>query len=343
MNMNKGELESIAQALVQKGKGILAADESYGTIKKRFDRIDVPSTEETRRSYRNMLFTTPEVENFISGVILFDETVRQAADGGAPFPMLLSEKGVIPGIKVDKGKIDLPAFPGETMTEGLDGLLDRLEEYKDLGAKFTKWRAVITIGEGIPTRYAIDANARALARYAALSQEVGLVPIVEPEVLMDGDHSIERCEQVTTDTLASVFSELHEARVHLEGTLLKPNMVLPGEDSPVRASPEEVASATVRTLRRTVPAAIPGIVFLSGGQSAELATRHLNAMNQMDGHPWELSFSFGRALQQPSLDAWRGQAENVSRAQDLFYHRAKLNGAARFGEYSPDLETVAEA
>lgn len=340
--MNKGELESIAQALVQKGKGILAADESYGTIKKRFDRIDVPSTEETRRSYRNMLFTTPEAENYISGVILFDETIRQAADDGAPFPVFLSEMGILPGIKVDKGKIDLPAFPGESITEGLDGLLDRLEEYKDLGAKFTKWRAVISIGEGIPTLSAIDANAQALARYAALSQEVGLVPIVEPEVLMDGDHSIERCEEVTTDSLESVFSELHKARVHLEGILLKPNMVLPGEDSPVRASPEEVASATVRTLRRAVPAAVPGIVFLSGGQSAEQATRHLNAMNQMQGHPWELSFSFGRALQQPSLEAWRGEADNVSRAQVLFYQRARLNGAARFGEYAPELEKAVE-
>lgn len=340
--MNKGELESIAQALVQKGKGILAADESYGTIKKRFDRIDVPSTEETRRSYRNMLFTTPEAENYISGVILFDETIRQAADDGAPFPVYLSEKGILPGIKVDKGKIDLPAFPGESITEGLDGLLDRLEEYKDLGAKFTKWRAVISIGEGIPTLSAIDANAQALARYAALSQEVGLVPIVEPEVLMDGEHSIERCEEVTTDSLESVFSELHKARVHLEGMLLKPNMVLPGEDSPIRASPEEVASATVRTLRRAVPAAVPGIVFLSGGQSAEQATRHLNAMNQMQGHPWELSFSFGRALQQPSLEAWRGEADNVSRAQDLFHQRARLNGAARFGEYAPELEKAVE-
>jgi fructose-bisphosphate aldolase class I len=339
--MDKQELASIAQALVQKGKGILAADESYGTIKKRFDSLDVPSTEENRRAYRDMLFTTEGVEAFISGVIQFDETIRQAAEDGTPFPRVLSDKGIIPGIKVDKGKIDLPGYPGESITEGLDGLLDRLEEYKDLGAQFTKWRAVITIGEGIPTRYAIDANAQALARYAALSQEVGLVPIVEPEVLMDGDHTIERCEEVTEDTLKSVFMELHKARIYLEGMLLKPNMVLPGKKSPVQASVEQVAEATVRCLRRAVPASVPGIVFLSGGQSAELATQHLNAMNQMGEHPWELSFSYGRALQQPPLNAWRGDPANVPEAQRLFYRRAELNGAARYGKYSKEMESVA--
>ncbi|HZD57841.1 MAG TPA: class I fructose-bisphosphate aldolase [Anaerolineales bacterium] len=339
--MDKQELASIAQALVQRGKGILAADESYGTIKKRFDSIDVPSTEENRRAYRDVLFTTEGVEAFISGVIQFDETIRQAAEDGTPFPRVLSEKGIIPGIKVDKGKIDLPGYPGESITEGLDGLLDRLEEYKDLGAQFTKWRAVITIGEGIPTRYAIDANAQALARYAALSQEVGLVPIVEPEVLMDGDHTIERCEEVTEDTLKSVFMELHKARIYLEGMLLKPNMVLPGKKSPVQASVEQVAEATVRCLRRAVPASVPGIVFLSGGQSAELATQHLNAMNQMGEHPWELSFSYGRALQQPPLNAWRGDPANVPEAQRLFYRRAELNGAARYGKYSKEMESVA--
>jgi fructose-bisphosphate aldolase class I len=338
--MNKVELESTANALVQKGKGILAADESYGTIKKRFDSIDVPSTEETRRAYRDMLFSTEEVENFISGVILFDETIRQSSSEGIHFPESLSNKGIIPGIKVDKGKIEIPGYPGETVTEGLDGLLDRLEEYRDLGARFTKWRAVITIGEGIPTRYCIDANAQALARYAAASQEVGLVPIVEPEVLMNGDHTIDRCEAVTTQTLESVFSELHKARVSFEGMLLKPNMVLPGKESPKQATPEQVASATLRCFRRTVPAAVPGIVFLSGGQSAEVATENLNAMNRMDHHPWELSFSYGRALQQPSLHAWRGETDNVPKAQALFYHRAKLNGAARFGEYSRDMESL---
>ena len=339
--MDKDQLASTARALVQKGKGILAADESYGTIKKRFDKIDVPSTEETRRAYRELLFTTPGVEEFISGVILFDETIRQIAEDGTPFPELLSSRGIIPGIKVDKGAIGLPGFPGEKITEGLDGLLDRLEEYRDLGARFTKWRAVITIGEDIPTPYAMDANAHALARYAAASQAAGLVPIVEPEVLMDGDHSIERCYEVTADTLNNVFSELHRARVDLEGLLLKPNMVLPGKESLEQASVEEVAATTVRCLRSTVPAAVPGIVFLSGGQSPEQATRHLNAMNQLGDHPWELSFSYGRALQEPSLEAWRGEPENVARAQELFYHRARLNSAARYGEYSPDMESVA--
>jgi fructose-bisphosphate aldolase class I len=339
--MNKHELESIAQALVPEGKGILAADESFGTIKKRFDSINVVSTEETRRSYREMLFTTPGVEEFISGVILFDETIRQDTQDGTSFPEVLAGKGIIPGIKVDKGAKDLAGFPGERITEGLDGLRERLVEYGKLGARFTKWRAVITIGEGIPTRYCIDANAHALARFAALSQEAGLVPIVEPEVLMEGNHSIERCEEVTAATLKSVFSELQEHRVTLEGMLLKPSMVLPGKACPKPASVEEVAEATVRCLLRVVPAAVPGIIFLSGGQSPEQATRHLNAMNAMSEHPWELSFSYGRALQGPSLRAWKGEASNIAMAQKLFYHRAKCNGAARYGKYSEEMEARA--
>jgi fructose-bisphosphate aldolase class I len=339
--MNKHELESIAQALVLEGKGILAADESFGTIKKRFDSVNVVSTEETRRSYREMLFTAPGVEEFVSGVILFDETIRQATQDGTSFPEVLARRGIIPGIKVDKGAKDLAGFPGERITEGLDGLRERLVEYGELGARFTKWRAVITIGEGIPTRYCIDANAHALARFAALSQEVGLVPIVEPEVLMEGDHDIERCEEVTTATLKSVFCELQEHRVALEGMLLKSNMVLPGKACPKPASVEEVAEVTVRYLIRVVPEAVPGIVFLSGGQSPEQATRHLNAMNAMGKHPWELSFSYGRALQGPSLRAWKGEASNVVMAQKLFYHRARCNGAARYGKYSEEMEARA--
>ena len=339
--MNKHELESTAQALVLEGKGILAADESFGTIKKRFDSVNVVSTEETRRSYREMFFTTPGVEEFISGVILFDETIRQATLDGTSFPEVLAGKGIIPGIKVDKGAKNLAGFPGERITEGLDGLRERLVEYGELGARFTKWRAVITIGEGIPTRYCIDANAHALARFAALSQEAGLVPIVEPEVLMEGNHDIERCEEVTAATLKIVFCELQEHRVALEGMLLKPNMVLPGKACPKPASVEEVAEATVRCLTRVVPAAMPGIVFLSGGQSPEQATRHLNAMNAMGEHPWELSFSYGRALQGPSLKVWKGEASNVAMAQKLFYHRARCNGAARYGKYSEEMEARA--
>jgi fructose-bisphosphate aldolase class I len=339
--MNKHELESVARALVSNGKGILAADESFGTIKKRFDSINVTSTEENRRAYRELLFTTPDVEAFISGVILFDETIRQATRDGAPFPQVLARVGIIPGIKVDKGAKDLAGFPGEKVTEGLDGLRDRLAEYRELGARFTKWRAVITIGGGIPTRFCIDANAHALARFAALSQEAGLVPIVEPEVLMDGDHSIERCDEVTEATLKSVFFQLHEHRVLLEGMLLKPNMVLPGKESPRQASVAEVAEATVRCLRRAVPAAVPGIVFLSGGQSPELATEHLNAMNAIGDHPWELSFSYGRALQEPPLKAWKGDPANVPAAQKRFYHRAECNGAARYGRYTRDMEKLA--
>lgn len=336
--MSDPTLESTAQALVPEGKGILAADESFPTIKKRLASINVESTEGNRRAYREMLFTTPGVEEFISGVILFDETIRQAAEDGTPLREVLAGKGILPGIKVDERTQPLAGFPGEKITAGLDGLRERLAEYRDLGARFTKWRAVITIGDGIPTRTCIDANAHALARFAALSQEAGLVPIVEPEVLMDGDHDVDRCAEVTEATLQSVFSKLFEHRVMLEGMLLKPNMVLSGKECPQQASVEEVAEATVGSLRRVVPAAVPGIVFLSGGQSAELATEHLNAMNRMGHQPWELSFSYGRALQNPALETWNGKAENVPDAQQTFYHRAKCNGAARYGEYSKAME-----
>jgi fructose-bisphosphate aldolase class I len=338
--MIKHELESVAQALVPKGKGILAADESDRAIKRQFGTINLASTEENRQSYRDMLFTTSGVEAFISGVILFDETIRQKSLGGMPFLELLSKKGIIPGIKADTGVKDLAGFPGETITEGLDGLRENLTEYRELGAQFAKWRAVINIGEGLPTQFCIDANAHALARYAALCQEVGLVPIVEPEVLMDGTHDIERCETVTEATLQRVYSELYTHRVVLEGTLLKANMVLSGKACPKQASVDEVAEATVHCFRRTIPAAVPGIVFLSGGQGAKLATEHLNAMNAIDNHPWELSFSYGRALQGPSLKAWGGKAANVPAAQKIFYHRARCNGAARCGKYSKQMEAV---
>jgi fructose-bisphosphate aldolase, class I len=332
------ELESTARALVAEGKGILAADESDSTIKKRFDSIDVESTEENRRSYRDLLFTTEGVEDFISGVILYDETIRQASADGTPFPKLLSSRGIIPGIKVDKGAKPLANAEGETVTEGLDGLRERLQEYRELGARFTKWRAVISIGDDIPSDYCVWANAHALARFAALSQEAGLVPIVEPEVLMEGSHEIERSAKVTSRTLFAVFTELHDQRVTLEGMLLKPNMVLSGYSSPREASVDEVAETTIRVFRERVPGAVPGIVFLSGGQSDEDATAHLNAMNARGPHPWELSFSYGRALQAPALKAWRGEAENVEAGQKAFYRRAKFNGAARSGSYAPEWE-----
>jgi fructose-bisphosphate aldolase, class I len=336
--MAENGLQQTARALVAPGKGILAADESDGTIKKRFDTIEVESTEENRRAYRDMLFTTPGIGDHISGVILFDETIRQSSADGAPFPELLERAGVIPGIKVDKGAKPIAGSPDEKVTEGLDGLRDRLNEYRELGACFTKWRAVIEIGDGIPTHTCIHVNAHALARYAALSQEAGLVPIVEPEVLMDGDHTIERCYGVTEWTLKETFQELYYQRVQLEGALLKPNMVLSGKDAPEQASVEEVAEATIRCLKNCVPAAVPGIVFLSGGQSDEIATEHLSAMNALGPHPWELSFSYGRALQAPPLKAWKGEESNVQAAQEAFAHRAKMNGLARSGEYSPDLE-----
>ncbi len=334
-------LENVAQAMVAPGKGILAADESSPTIQKRFDSIDVESTEEHRRAYRDMLFTTPGINEFVSGVILFDETLRQSSADGTGFAQLLEGQGIIPGIKVDKGAKPMAGFDGEKITEGLDGLRARLSEYYELGARFTKWRAVITIGDGIPSDYNIEANAHALARYAALSQEAGLVPIVEPEVLMDADNTIARCEEVTTHALERVFEHLDRHHVHLGGIALKPNMVVSGKKCPEQAGIQQVAEATVRTLTASVPSGVPGIVFLSGGQSPQDATAHLNAMNALGSHPWELSFSYGRALQAPALEAWRGKTENVAVAQAVFYHRAKCNGAARSGSYEEEMEEAA--
>jgi len=339
--MSKQELEQVARALVAEGKGILAADESMGTIKRRFDSIKIESNEDNRRAYREMLFTTKGIEEAISGVILFDETIRTKASDGTPFPQLLAKKGVMPGIKVDKGPVELPNFAGEVVTEGLDGLRGRLKEYKDLGAKFAKWRAVISIGETIPTRFCLEANAHALARYAALCQEAAIVPIVEPEVLLDGNHTIERCQEVNEETLRMTFAQLAEHRVHLEGMILKPSMVVAGKDNPRQASVEEVAERTIRCLKRTVPAAVPGIAFLSGGQSAVSATEHLNAMNKMGPLPWQVSFSYARALQDPALKAWKGEAGSVAAAQNIFYHRAKMNSAARTGRYNERMEAAA--
>src|SRR5437764_6767875 len=335
------ELHETAKALVAEGKGILAADESDGTIKKRFDSIGVESTEDNRRAYRELLFTTEGAEEYISGVILFDETIRQSSADGTPFPKVLESRGIIPGIKVDKGAKPLALAEDETVTEGLDGLRERLEEYYELGARCTKWRATYSIGDGTPSEYCIWTNAHALARYAALSQEAGLVPIVEPEVLMDGDHSIERSFDVTSRVLHAVFTELRDQRVHFEGILLKPNMVLSGYECPEQASHDEVAEQTLRCFRRHVPAAVPGIVFLSGGQSDEDATANLNEINGHGPHPWELSFSYGRALQAPTLKAWRGDPANVEPAQKAFYRRAKFNGAARSGSYAPEMEREA--
>jgi len=338
--MSKQELEKVARAMVTKGKGILAADESMGTIKRRFDSINVESSDTNRRAYREMLFTTPGIEEAISGVILFDETLRTKASDGTPFPQLLATKGIIPGIKVDKGPVDIPSFPGEVVTEGLDGLRGRLNEYKELGAKFAKWRAVINIGDGIPTYTCLKANAHALARYASLCQEAGIVPIVEPEVLLDGSHSVERCEDVTEETLRITFAQLAEQRVYLEGMVLKPSMVVSGKDNPRQAGVEEVAERTIRCLRRAVPAAVPGIAFLSGGQTAVSATEHLNAMQKLAPLPWEVTFSYARALQDPALKAWKGQSANVSAAQKIFYHRAKMNSAARNGKYTKEMEAA---
>jgi fructose-bisphosphate aldolase class I len=335
------ELHEIAKALVAEGKGILAADESDRTIQKRFDSIGVESTEENRRAYRDLLFSTPGVEEFISGVILFDETIRQSSADGTPFPKLLDSRGIIPGIKVDKGTKPLALAEGETITEGLDGLRERLAEYRDLGARFTKWRATYSIDEQRPSEYCVWTNAHALARFAALSQEAELVPIVEPEVLMDGTHTIEESSQATGRALQAVYTELHDQRLDLYGTLLKPNMVLSGYDASDRASIDEVAEATLDVLYRHVPAAVPGIVFLSGGQTDEDATAHLNAMNARGPHPWELSFSYGRALQAPALKAWGGDPANAEEAQKAFYRRAKFNGAARTGSYGPEMEAAA--
>jgi fructose-bisphosphate aldolase class I len=336
--MAEETLEATARALVAPGKGILAADESTGTIEKRLKSIEVESTEENRRAYREMLFTTAGIGDHISGVILYDETIRQSTRDGVPFTKVLADAGVIPGIKVDTGAKPLAGAEGEKVTEGLDGLRERLMEYRELGAKFTKWRAVIDIGEQRPSAYCIHVNAHALARYAALSQEAGLVPIVEPEVLMDGPHPIDRCYEVTEATLESVFNELFSQRVVYERMLLKPNMVISGNECSEQASPKQVAEATIRCFRSVVPAAVPGIVFLSGGQSDEQATANLNAINAGGPHPWQLSFSYGRALQAPSLKAWRGDEANVQAGQDALAHRARLNGAARDGSYTPDME-----
>lgn len=343
--MDLDALNDIAVAIVAPGKGILAADESTGTIKKRFDSINVDSTEDNRRDYREMLFRTEQaMRDNISGVILFDETIRQKAADGTPLVKLIQDAGSIPGIKVDKGAKALAGAPGETVTEGLDGLRERLNEYYELGARFAKWRAVIDIADGeIPSGYCISTNAHALARYAALCQEAGIVPIVEPEVLMDGDHDIDRCYDVTEFTLKSLFDELYAQDVALEGTILKPNMVIAGKKCPNQASIEEVAEKTVHCFRASVPAALPGIVFLSGGQSDEQATAHLNAMNAAykDVMPWGLSFSYGRALQAAPLKAWSGKTENVSAGQAAFAHRAKMNGLAQLGDWKADLEKTA--
>lgn len=330
--------------MVAPDKGILAADESSGTIKSRFDSIGLTSTKESRRAYRHMLFTTEGMEQFISGVILYEETLQQKAldEAETPFPELLAGKGVIPGIKVDAGIHDLAGFPGEKVTEGLDGLRSRLGRYRKLGAAFAKWRAVITVGKGIPTDPCIDANAHALARYAALCQESGIVPIVEPEVLMDGDHTIYRCDEVTGVVMRRVFEALNEYDVMLEGIVLKPSMVISGSKCSEQASVEEVARRTVNNFLRNVPREVPGVAFLSGGQSSELATAHLNAMNAQFGElPWELSFSYGRALQAAPLRAWGGDPANFKAGQKAFYHRAMCNSAARTGQYTSDMEVAA--
>jgi fructose-bisphosphate aldolase, class I len=339
--MNIVELKSVAQAIVAKQKGVLAADESSPTIKKRFDSVKVESTEENRRRYREILFTTQGIEKNVGGVILFDETLRQGTKEGIPFAQLLSSRGIVPGIKVDKGAKALALYPGDKVAEGLDGLRERLAEYKQLGAKFAKWRAVIEIDlHGVPSMYGIQANAHALARYAALCQEIDLVPIVEPEVLMDGAHTIERCEVVTSRVLEAVFAELDAHRVVFEGMLLKPNMVIPGKKCERQAFAQEVAEATMRCFYRYVPAAVPGIVFLSGGQTAEEATENLNAMNAMGPHPWQVSFSYGRALQAPVLAAWQGKESNVQAAQHALQKRCRLNGLARDGKYEKKMEAA---
>jgi fructose-bisphosphate aldolase class I len=339
--MNTSELSATARGLVAKGRGILAADESTSTIKRRFDSIKLESTEENRRTYREMLFTAPGAEGYISGVIMYDETLRQKTKEGVPFPAYLAQRGMLPGIKVDLGAKPLAGFPGETITEGLDGLRERLAEYYKLGAKFAKWRAVIDIGSGIPTPYAIDANAEALARYATLCQEAGIAPIVEPEVLMDGSHALERCEEVTNIVLDRVFEHLFAARVFLEGMVLKPNMVVPGKKSTQKASPEQVAEATIRTLKRQVPCAVPGIAFLSGGQSPTEATLHLNLMNAAGPLPWALTFSYGRALQENALNAWGGKSTGFPSGQQALFVRAKLNGLAATGAYRGSMESSA--
>jgi fructose-bisphosphate aldolase class I len=340
-----GKLEDVAAAMVARGKGILAADESSGTIKKRFDSISAASTEETRRDYREMLFTTTDaMSKYVSGVILFDETLRQTSRAGKPLVEIITSSGAVPGIKVDTGAKPLPFSPGEQVTEGLDGLRDRLKEYHGMGARFAKWRAVIDIADGIPTANCVKANAHALARYAALCQEQNVVPIVEPEVLMDGPvaaHNIDRCAEVTERVLNTVFDELCLARVRLEAIVLKPNMVIAGKNAKQQASPEEVAEKTLRVLKRTVPAAVPGVAFLSGGQSDEQATQHLSLINALGPAPWRLTFSYGRALQAAALKAWGGRSENTAAGQRAFAHRARMNGLAASGQWSKELEKAA--
>ena len=338
--MDLAELNKVANAMVAPGRGVLAADESAGTCKKRFAAIGVESTEENRRDYRELLFRSKGMAN-ISGVILFDETIRQRAKDGTPLAKIIEQAGSLPGIKVDKGTKPIPFYPEEVITEGLDGLRERLVEYRGLGAKFCKWRAVIDIGPGIPSYYCVKANADAIARYAALCQDENLVPIVEPEVLMDGDHDIDRCYQVSELALKALFHELYLARVKLEGMVLKPNMVVPGKKSAKQASVDEVAEKTLRVLKECVPAAVPGIAFLSGGQSDLDATARLNAMNRMGGGPWKITFSYSRALQAAPQKAWSGKVENVPAAQAAFTHRAAMNGLASMGKWSPELEKKA--
>jgi fructose-bisphosphate aldolase, class I len=339
--MNEKTLHETALGMVARGRGILAADESTSTIGKRFDSIKVENTEDNRRAYRDMLFTTKDAEKYTSGVILYEETLFQKGHDGAPFPQTLAKKGIIPGIKVDKGTKALPGAPGELITEGLDGLRERLTKYKEAGARFAKWRGVITIGNGIPSDYCIHTNAHALARYAALCQEQDIVPIVEPEVLMDADNTLEVCEEVTNRTLAAVFNELRLQRIVLEGMILKPNMVISGKKCKTQADRKAVAAATLRTLKRQVPGAVPGIAFLSGGQSDEDATAHLDEMNKLGGAPWVLSFSYGRALQHAALNAWSGRKENVAAGQRAFLHRAQMNGLAATGGWEQKLEKAA--
>jgi fructose-bisphosphate aldolase class I len=339
--MDKTLLAKTAAAMVARGKGVLAADESSGTCEKRFKSVNVESTEENRRAYRGLLFTTPGAEQYVSGVILFDETIRQKSNDGVPFPAYLAGKGILPGIKVDKGAMDLALCPGEKVTEGLDGLRARLAEYFKLGARFAKWRAVITIGDGIPSHACLYANAHALARYAALCQEASIVPMIEPEVLLDGGHSVERAEEVTEATLRATYAAIAAHNVSVEHLILKTSMVVSGKDHARQAPVDEVAERTVRVLRRTVPAAQPGIVFLSGGQSDLDATAHLNAMNNLKGLPWPLTFSYSRALQNPALKAWSGKAANLAAAQKAFHHRAHMNGLAALGKWKPELERQA--
>ena len=343
MSSARQVLETTARALVAPGKGILAADESTATMTKRLAAVDVESTADSRRRFRELLFAAPDAERHISGVILYDETLRQDASDGTRIPELLARRGMIPGIKVDTGAKPLAGADGETVTEGLDGLRERLAEYRELGARFAKWRAVIAIGEGRPSRYAISANAHALGRYAALCQEASMVPVVEPEVLMEGEHTIEDSQQVTEATLRAVFGELLDQRVLLEGIVLKPNMVLSGYACPAHASVEEVATRTLTLLRRVVPAAVPGIAFLSGGQSDQLASAHLSAMNAPGGAPWELSFSYGRALQATALRIWAGEEANEAEAAQAFSHRVRCNGEARYGRYTEELERALAA